>query len=63
MKDKPIRISETTRDRLKKLGQKGESYDTVIQILLFVYKQHSEIYTDDDFDDQIRLNMERRALL
>lgn len=58
-------VSKKTRDVLKAMGQKGESYDTIIRILLFTWKQHSELMTDPDeeFGDMMRLEMERRALL
>ena len=37
-----IGIRKTTRDRLKKLGTKGEFYDDIIVRLLSFYEGHSE---------------------
>ena len=40
-----IQVKETTRDKLKDLGRKGETYDQIIEKLLQIYekKGHHEI--------------------
>ncbi len=40
-----IQVKETTRDKLKDLGKKGETYDQIIEKLLQIYekKGHHEI--------------------
>lgn len=37
--DKPIRISKDTKEALNRIGQKGESYDDVIQKLIMKTKK------------------------
>jgi len=34
-----IQIEDKTRDKLKNIGKKGESYDTIINRLLMDYKE------------------------
>lgn len=58
-----LKIHPTTRDKLKAIGQKGETYDQIINLLLFVYKRASEVYTDEDYPDTIRLDAERAGAI
>jgi hypothetical protein len=37
-----IQLEEETRDELKDMGKKGESYDDIIVRLMKFYKQHSK---------------------
>jgi hypothetical protein len=41
----PIQLKETTRDKLKDIGRKGETYDQIIEKLLQIYekKGHHEV--------------------
>jgi hypothetical protein len=34
-----IQVKETTRDKLKDLGRKGETYDQIIEKLLQIYEK------------------------
>ena len=57
-----IKIRPETREMLRKVGQKGETWDDVFRVLLFVYDRASKVYTDEDWADQVRLDMERQGL-
>jgi hypothetical protein len=34
-----IQVKETTRDKLKQLGRKGDTYDQIIERLLQIYEK------------------------
>jgi hypothetical protein len=40
-----IQISSSTRDVLKELGLKGDSYDDILRMLIDDFKKHSPRYT------------------
>ena len=42
-----IRMKKETVEILRKIGRKGESYDTVIKKLIEILKNHKEEYKSD----------------
>ena len=50
-----IPIKKTTRDELKKLGRKGETYDSILQKLIILaekegfYRDHTRILEEEEF--------------
>ena len=50
-----IPLKKNTRDKLKKLGQKGETYDNIIQKLITLaekeefYRDHMRILDEEEF--------------
>ena len=50
-----IPIKKSTRDELKKLGRKGETYDSILRKLIFLaekeglYQEHIRILEEEEF--------------
>jgi len=50
-----IPIKKTTRDDLKKLGRKGETYDTILRKLIMLaekegfFREHKRILEEEEF--------------
>ena len=50
-----IPLKKTTRDELKKLGRKGETYDSILRKLIILaekegfYREHKRILDEEEF--------------
>ena len=62
-----IPVTTTTRDRLRRLGHKGETYDTILQRLVqeaeegHIYERQRHILETEEFVPLAELRRSRRS--